>query len=717
MQKLKPRTPILIALLFSVLQLRATPTDDFIHLPDMTVSGGQSADFGVADTSSATKTDTPVIDVPVTVSTVSRSTFDLQGARSLEDVLANVAGVSPSVGDGQRDQVYIRGFAATNDEYIDGVRDSEMYFRDLADIEEVDVIQGPAAALYGRGSSGGLIDRITRKPTDTPVGELDLTWGAWGDERAQLDAGGPLIDGFDYRLDAAAETSGGFRNEYYLQREHLSPSVAWKPAPQTRILVQLDYLKDRRLDDLGIPALVGPAGSGFPGTAPAVPISTFYGSPDGGADHVQAEVGSAAVTIDQGFGAGTSLHEVARAERYTLDRNNVLPTGVYIPGGAAFTGNLDQVWVTRSDRHILRGEKDLFDQLELHHDAEWGRIRNHFLVGTELGAQTANANTTQYADPSVALIDPFLADVPPGEAPSSQTLTAVRAATAGIYVQDQIDLFTQWKALIGLRGDDFDVVQDSALAPYARLQNDSRSLSPRAGLVWQPRPDLSLYASASRSFQPSADGLSVAANTAALAPQETTGFETGLKADLADGRVTATAAAFQEERNISETNPLTQIVSNAGDQRTRGIDLDLRGRLTQRWQLGASYALMDPILVHAGVDSAGVDLDGHLPALVPRNSASVFTTFDIGEGFGLGAWMVYQGGRFSANDDLVSLPAYAVVNLAAYYRSRRWEARINLNNALDHRYILTAGEGTDYTGQTLMPGAPLNATATVTWKF
>ncbi|MGA2693933.1 MAG: TonB-dependent receptor plug domain-containing protein, partial [Opitutaceae bacterium] len=130
------------------------------------LAGDSSPTFGVSPSRTATKTDTPLADVPETVDIVGRDLFAMEGARSLEDVLSNIAGISPSVGDGQRDQVYIRGFAATNDEYIDGVRDSETYFRDLSNIDQVEVIKGPAAALYGHGSAGGIINRVTRQPTD-----------------------------------------------------------------------------------------------------------------------------------------------------------------------------------------------------------------------------------------------------------------------------------------------------------------------------------------------------------------------------------------------------------------------------------------------------------------------------------------------------------------------------------------------------------------------
>ena len=182
--------PCFMLLIINVSPLMA---DDTVALAPIEVTANSLlSSFVLQDAESATKDGGALRDVPFTVAAIPRDLFTIEGAHSLEDVLSSVAGVSPSLGDGQRDQVSIRGFSAINDEYVDGARDSEMYFRDLANVERVDLIQGPAAALYGRGSAGGLINRVTRKPTDKTLGEFDLTRGSWGETRAEFDAAGPL---------------------------------------------------------------------------------------------------------------------------------------------------------------------------------------------------------------------------------------------------------------------------------------------------------------------------------------------------------------------------------------------------------------------------------------------------------------------------------------------------------------------------------------------
>jgi catecholate siderophore receptor len=423
------------------------------------------------------------------------------------------------------------------------------------------------------------------------------------------------------------------------------------------------------------------------------------------------------VTVDHDLSKNWRLHDVARIEHYTLDRNNVLPTGVYLSGGGAFDGDLSDVWVTRSGRHILRHQNDLFDQLESVWSVDTGGVTHQILAGLEVARQTAGVHSAQYNESPVALIDPVLTDRPPGEAPSSLTYNAVASDTAGLYLQDQIAFTSHWKALVGARLDTFSVEQDTLTAPYADLRNLNRAFSPRAGLVWEPSTELSVYASAGRSFIPSGDGLSIAATNAALSPEETTSFEVGAKASLAGGLLSITTSVFQLERNISETNPLTEVVTNSGDQRSRGAEISATGHLSKRWSVSAAYSLLDARIVDGGYDSAHVLLNGLRPGLVPRNSATLFTAYELPCGLGFGGGAVSMGSRFTSNDDFVTIPAYTVLNGVVYYHRAHWLARLNINNMLNHRYYATAGEGTDATGQTVMPGAPLNLQGTVSWRF
>ena len=332
-----------------------------------------------------------------------------------------------------------------------------------------------------------------------------------------------------------------------------------------------------------------------------------------------------------------ALHDVFRGEHYTLDRNNMLPTGVFVPGGGVFTGNLNTVSVNRSQRHFLRFENDLFNQLEATWKVAGAGIQHKVLVGLEVGRQSADGHTLQYNAPAVALIDPVLTDVLPGAAPASNTATTARSDTAGLYLQDQLGLAEHWKALVGARLDYYQVSQQNLMAPFNQLGSLNREISPRVGLIYEPATDLSIYGTYSQSFSPAAgDGISTAANTQALSPLKATNYEIGMKQAFLGDTLSATAALFQLTRDITETSPVTNLTTTAGQQRSRGLDLVLAGRLTKRWSVSASYELIDPIIVNGGKDSAGILLDEARCAVAQaflRNSASAYTTADLGDGF------------------------------------------------------------------------------------
>ncbi|NUS99435.1 MAG: TonB-dependent receptor plug domain-containing protein, partial [Sphingomonas sp.] len=217
---------------------------------------------------SATKIDAPLRDIPQTVNVVSQQILQDQRALSVQDVLKNVPGVGFSSGDGQRDQVSIRGFTAIADQFVDGIRDDALYFRDLSNIDRIEILKGPASVLYGRGSSGGLINRIRKQPGDTHLSTI-ATYGSFQDRRGELDVGltGGSVAG---RLTGAIEKSESYRDKQFLDRKAIAPSVLITPGSGFSLLLQADYLDDERVTDFGIPAYRGRPVDGDP--------STYYGA-------------------------------------------------------------------------------------------------------------------------------------------------------------------------------------------------------------------------------------------------------------------------------------------------------------------------------------------------------------------------------------------------------------------------------------------------------
>lgn len=265
----------------------------------------------------ATKTDIPLKDVPQTVDVVPAELIKDRNITTLQDALKNVPGVSQDAGDGQRDQFVIRGFSALNDMYLDGMRDDAYYFRDLSNIDRVEVLKGPSSVLYGRGSSGGLINRVTKKPEADPIQQLSIMGSTEGQRRTEMDLGGANEnDSIRVRLTGALEDSDGFRDRYFLERQALAPSIQFNIDSDTTLTLQADYLHDKRLADTGLPAY---------GDHPVdADIDTYYGSRDAkDQNYVETTVKGSTITLDRTLSDSLSLHSALRAYDSDVTRKYV----------------------------------------------------------------------------------------------------------------------------------------------------------------------------------------------------------------------------------------------------------------------------------------------------------------------------------------------------------------------------------------------------------
>ncbi len=248
-------------------------------------------DFVNSISETATRTATPLRDVPQSVEIVNRALLDAQGARSLSDALSNVTAVSVAQGEGRRDQFFIRGFNALGDQFVDGVRDDAAYYRDLANVEQIEVVKGPAAVLFGRGSSGGIINRTTKKPNVyARVGGAEINFGSFGLKRGSIDFGQPIFnEKLAFRFVGALEKSHSFRRYAFQNRYNIAPSLIWKPDARTDVLFQFEFLNDRRLPDRGFPSYFGRVAE--------VPVQTYYGLPE--RDRISNLVSSQALKVER----------------------------------------------------------------------------------------------------------------------------------------------------------------------------------------------------------------------------------------------------------------------------------------------------------------------------------------------------------------------------------------------------------------------------------
>lgn len=648
---------------------------------------------------SATKIEAPLRDIPQTVNVVPQSLLRDQAAQSMQDVLKSVPGIGLSHGDGQRDQVTIRGFSAIADQFVDGLRDDALYFRDLSNIEQVEVIKGPASVLYGRGSSGGLINRITKRP-GIDRSEVSLQAGSWNQRRAEFDlARAPLDSRWAFRLTGATERADSYRDQQFLDREAIAASVLFKPSAVTSVLVQADHLSDRRVTDFGIPA--------YKGRPVNVPPSTYYGAANARAvDTSEAEVSSLGFTLNHRFDDSWSLRNAFRYYDYALDRNNTLVGSV---NEAALTASLNR-------SNVRRDEDGYFNQTELVQKTTLAGMPHQLLYGVEVGKQHKDQMfRTRNNVATVSLFKPVLPTLPltVTATPSTDNLGILSVASA--YLQDLATLSQNWKALAGLRYDRFEQETQERRPGQPNLSRTDTAWSPRVGLVYQPTLTQSYYASVSKSFQPSGESFPLAANNAQIAPEETTNHEIGVKWDLFDGQATAAASLFRLERtNIKSVNPSTNTLVPLGVQRTDGLELSFAGQLPRGWQIWSGYAYLDGRMTSSPAVDAGQRVQGKRPTLTPVHSANLWVTKALGGGFGAGAGLNYVGDRFANPGNTVTLPAYTTVGAMAYYRMQGLDLQIKVNNLFDRDYIV-AGHGSS--PNLNLPGAPRSLQLTARYRF
>jgi catecholate siderophore receptor len=660
---------------------------------DIVVTG--TRDGYVSQDSAAAKIAIPLRDIPQSVAVVTDEVLRDQRALSVQDALKNVPGVGFSSGDGQRDQVTIRGFTAIADQFVDGFRDDALYFRDLSNVERIEVIKGPAAVLYGRGSSGGLINRVTKKP-DRNVTSVALSAGSFDSFRGEWDIG--RLDPnsrVGFRLTGALEDNGSYRDQQFLKRFALAPSLLLGAGGDTTLLIQADYLNDRRVMDLGIPAVNG--------RPVDVPASTYYGAANAReADFVQSKVLSQRAVIAHRFSDSIGLRNGFNHYSYALDRQSTNPTAVDAAAGT----------VTLQHGRFDREEEGWSNQTELTQKIDVLGTRHTILYGFEIAHQ--NKLARRVASTTVAVTSLYNPVNPVVDNNSVLPLiddSTTVLDTRGLYIQDLVDFGKGIKLMLGLRHDWFLQRTDQRSGIGSRLARTDKQWSPRAGLLFQPDHSQSYYVSWSRSFQPSAETFALAANNTDIAPEQTTNKEIGAKYTLLGGKLSVQAAGFILRRTgIKGTDPATNRIVPIGTQRTRGVELSVALDLPDDVRAIAGYAHLDTRITQ----SATPGFVGKRATLTPLNSANLFVTKTIAGRFGIGGGVNYVGDRWADPANTTVLPAYVTFDALAWAQIGPVRLQVNAYNLTNRDYIVS-GHGTSPILN--IPGAPRSVIGTVRLNF
>lgn len=702
-----------------------------VHTVTISTDRNKESVYDSAATVSTVKIDESSLLVPFSTSSLPHELLRDQQAIRLEDVVELVSGVE-IVPDGQSASGFeIRGFP-TYQYYLNGVRVSpDLHhdgFRDLADIDSVEILKGPASLLYGRTEPGGVINVMTKQPLETPMLSLEQQTGSFGRNGTLLDAGGPLSPqgSFLYRLNVAWESGGSFRDVPDSQRIFLSPVVTWRYSPQAETTAYLEYLNSHDPSDSGLP-LVG-------NRLPPVPISRSV--EQGGDIHTKdLRVG---VRGSYAFDDGWILrhHEDTRWIRAPQAPQLALAAD----GLEAIQCNVNVCPVARELVSIptARGYTD-YASVELARDnlSVW-HTRHSLLAGLEF-FQTEAYNELDAAtgfDLTTDLFHPHTAPLPLTlfQSPHDQTSRNVRERWGAAYIQDQVAFWDKFYLLVSLRYDyawesigqsGFSTQAGGIEIPYAVDNNRVHAATKRTGFVWHPTTSLSLYVKYTQNFG-AAPGLYVAANGTAgldVPEQSAVEYEAGVKLELPAGRAAATLAAFDLKKdNIASALLEPALDPNGelyltGSARNTGVELDVHGEITPGLQVLANYAYTRSKIdnyspgevLYEIAPSELIGYTGNRLFGVPRNGGSAWGSYQFADptlrGLKLGAGVIARGAREGDNINDYQLPGFTRWNTFVAYSWRAWDThmsvQLNVDNIFNKRYFESVS-GT----YTVMPGAP-----------
>jgi len=656
-------------------------------------------------TSVATKTNTPLINIPQSVSVLTKDFIKDQSFQSIDDAVRYVPGVVPHQGEGNRDELVIRGVDSSANFFVNGVRDDVQFFRDLYNTQSIEVLKGPSALIFGRGAGGGLLNRTLKEADWKTIREISVQTGSWFDRRTAIDIGQGINENVAARFNAFYEASDTFRDYGHLERYGINPTFSFRPSDDTKIKVSYEYFHDERLADRGNPSQsitgvpVTAANAAFARANPASPFvsdfSTFFGSPKYNGTHADVNTGMAFIEHD--FGNGLSVKNSSMFASYLRGYRNVYP-GNSTAGSLAGAVNLAGTAVDLSAYQNTTNRNNLFDQTDFTYKVATGPLRHTLTFGTEFGLQAGLAHRDSGIFPdnggkSFVTVNPF---APTYFGPVVFNHLATDAASRSDlhvqsgYVQDQIELTRYLQLIAGVRYDRFDFTAFDENTRTTRNRVDEK-VSPRAAVIVKPIENLSVYASYAISYLPaSGDQFTALSNgTLILEPQKFDNKEVGVKWNILP-RLQYSAAIYQLDRtNVPITDPNNAgFFLLSGSHRIRGFETELKGYVIDDWQSALGYAYTDARITS---DTSATIVAGNRVQLVPFHQFSLWNKYQFTPMWSAALGVIYFSDSFASSDDSVKLPGFVRVDAAVYAKiNETWKAQINVENIFNEGYWATA---------------------------
>ena len=654
-------------------------------------------------TSVATKTNTPLLNVPQSVAVLTKDFIQDQSTHSITDLSRYVPGVAVHQGEGNRDELVIRGVDSSANFFVNGFRDDVQYYRDIYNTQSIEVLKGPSALVFGRGAGGGVVNRTLKEADGTRVYDASVQTGSYGDRRVTLDAGQAVNENVAVRLNAFYEGSDTFRDYGNLERYGFNPTITLKPDDDTKVKLSYEFYHDKEVADRGNPSIG--TGTRFNSTSPFVPngnYSAFFGSPI--YNNTYADVQTGMAVIEHDFGNGLTVKNSSMYADFNRAYQNVYP-GSSVAANGTFSYS--------AYNHITNRE-NAFNQTDFIYKTMTGPIRHTIAFGTEFGRQTGIdlrntgifANTGKNSDVgnafaptyfgTINFIHQYLGAFSPGVT-AADSNSKYRLNIESAYAQDQIDV-TRWLQLIaGARFDRFEFSATDENTGIFRQRTDDK-VSPRAAAIVKPVDNVSVYGAYSISYLPSSGDQFSALNTgsALIAPQKFENTEVGVKWNIAP-RLLYTAAIYQ----LNRTNvPLAiggGLFAISGSNVIKGFETALTGYVTNDWQATLGYAYTDARIGSdtnsstAAVPPPPTILKGNRVQLVPFNQVSLWNKYQIDPMWGAGLGIIYFSDSYAASDDFVKLPGFVRVDAALYLKiNQTWSGQLNVENIFNTGYWASA---------------------------
>jgi len=665
-----------------------------------------------SDQVNAVKTPTPIIDVPQSLSIITADQIILQGFDSIGDIVLYTPGVNQSQGEGHRDAIVFRGVRSTADFFVDGVRDDVQYFRSLYNLQQVEILRGPNALLFGRGGTGGILNRVTKKGV---LGEQFIGYKAsvdtFGAFDVQFDGNFSIGDNAAFRLNTYYEELNNHRDFFDGERFGINPTLRFQAGPSTIIDLSYEYVDNERFVDRGIPA-------GDDGRPAEQLVDITFTDPANAFTTFEAHVLRA--NVQHQFSDNLKGNFVASWGDYDKVYSNLFPT--------AFD---DTTNIVTLDGYIDTTQRQTFTLAgNLVGDFETAGIGHTLIFGGEfLDTSNNNDRFNAFFDTSQDDMESFLATRPL----SLNNFTGINAAgnpttfafsdlnddteaditVFSVYIQDQIEVADWLDIVVGGRFDRFDITVDNIqtfIDTGVRdiLTRTDEEFSPRLGIILKPQENISIYGSFSESFLPRSGEQFADINPPddALAPDTFQNLELGLKWDFYSG-LSFTAAIFeiqQESPQVADNDPGTLDVIESEIQ---GVEVQLQGYITDDWFVSAGYSYLDG----DQVEDDGSEI--FRVRELPEHTFNLWSNYQVTRKFGIGAGLTYQDESFADNGNNTTLPDFVRVDLAAFYDvNENVRVQVNIENLFDEEYFPNS-----HTANNITVGAPLNARFTISGRF